>query len=387
VTADAAPALPFAVAEYRDRLARVREGMRARGVDLLWLTGPENIFYLSGYHTTGYHVYQALLLPLAGDPFFVVRRIEATNVAARSWIADATAVEDGRDPVEATAARIMAAGAADARIGYEDQGPFLPPATLAGLHARLPAAAFVAASGVVEGVRAIKSAAEIAYLRQAAEAASAAFLAGADACRPGATENDAAAAVYAALVRAGSEYAGSPPFVAAGPRSAVGHATFAMTRIRERDNVWFEIGASVMRYNAGIGRTVAVGPPSAELARLSAVAVGAVEAMIAAVRPAAAAGAVDRAGRGLVEKAGLAQYWMHRGGYGLGVSFPPGLGEGHIMDIKPADARPLRAGMAFHLVPILLVPGVGAIGCTETVVVTDGGCEVLTTVPRELARR
>lgn len=379
--------LPFALAEYRERLARVRDGMRAKGVELLWLTGPENIYYLSGYHTTGYHVYQALLVPADGDPAFVVRKIETTNVKAHSWIEAASAVEDGQDPVAVTVERIAGLGAAAARIGYEDQAPFLPPAVLERMRAGLPGAAFVAASGIVEASRAVKSPAEIVYLRQAAAAASAAFLEGAAACRPGATENDAVAAVYGGLVRAGSEYAGSPPFVTAGPRSAVGHATYAMTRIRERDNLWFEIGASIRRYNAGIGRTVAVGAPSAELARLSSLVIDAIDAMIAAMRPGVAAGDVDRAGRGLVEKAGLGPRWMHRGGYSLGVSFPPGLGEGHIMDLKPGDRRPLRAGMVFHLVPIVLVPGVGAIGCTETVAVTRDGAEVLTTVPRELIRR
>ncbi|MFO0995907.1 MAG: Xaa-Pro peptidase family protein [Alphaproteobacteria bacterium] len=379
--------IPFPVAEFEGRLAKIRAGMRERGVDLLLLTGPENIYYVSGYYTTGYHVYQALLIPVDAAPCFVVRKLELGNVHHHSWIGDGAPVEDGVDPTEATAERIRRYGAERARIGYEDQAVFLPPATLDRLRARLPGARFVPASGIVEACRMIKSPAEIAYLRRAAEAASAGMRDGAEACIAGRTENDVAAAVYGGLVRAGSEYAGSPPYVTAGARSAVGHATYAMNVLEPADHVWIEIGASIKRYNAGIGRVVTIGTPKPELARVADLMGRAIEAMIEAVRPGVTSGEIDRAGRGLVEAAGLGIHWQHRGGYGLGISFPPGLGEGHIMDIKPNDPRRLEPGMVFHLVPIVLVPGVGAVGCTDTVLVTATGHELLTTMPRPVIRR
>lgn len=379
--------IPFAVAEFEARLEKVRAGMRARNVDLLLLTGPENIYYLSGYYTTGYHVYQALLVPVNAAPCFVVRKLELGNVHHHSWIADGSPVEDGADPTEATADRIRRYGAERARIGYEDQAVFLPPATLDRLRARLPGAQFVPASGIVEACRMIKSPAEIAYLRRAADAASAGMREGAAASMAGQTENDVAAAVYGGLIRAGSEYAGSPPYVTAGPRSAVGHATYAMNVLEPVDHVWIEIGASIKRYNAGIGRIVSIGAPKPDLQRVADLLGRAIEAMIEALRPGVTSGEVDRAGRGLVEDAGLGAYWQHRGGYSLGISFPPGLGEGHIIDIKPNDSRRMEPGMVFHLVPLVLVPGVGAVGCTDTVLVTSTGHELLTTMPRPLIRR
>jgi Xaa-Pro dipeptidase len=65
------------------------------------------------------------------------------------------------------------------------------------------------------------------------------------------------------------------------------------------------------------------------------------------------------------------------------LSFPPGLGEGHIIDIKPRDPRPLKAGMVFHMIPIMKVPNVGAIGCTETVLVTPEGGQRLGSLEME----
>jgi Xaa-Pro dipeptidase len=110
----------------------------------------------------------------------------------------------------------------------------------------------------------------------------------------------------------------------------------------------------------------------------------ALEAILGAIRPGATSAAVDQAGRQIVEQAGLGKYWLHRTGYSIGVGFPPGWGEGHIFDLKPHDDRRLEAGMTFHLVPLLLIPDTGAMGFSETVLVTRTGCEVLTRIPRRL---
>jgi Xaa-Pro dipeptidase len=111
---------------------------------------------------------------------------------------------------------------------------------------------------------------------------------------------------------------------------------------------------------------------------------GALDALLAAVRPGVTSGEIDRAGRSVVEKAGLDQYWLHRTGYSIGIGFPPGWGEGHIMDLKPGDPRPLQPGMTFHTVPMIGIPGLGAIGFSETWAVTEHGAEVLTKTPRRL---
>ena len=379
--------LAFSKGEYEERVAAVRRIMAERRIDALIVTSPENICYLSGYHTTGYHVFQCLILPAGGEPRFVVRNIEVGNVHRPSWVAEADGVFIGDDPFGVVAEALVSLVGRRGRVGYEDQGFFLTPAGLDGLRHHLPEAELIAASGVVETPRAIKSPAEIAKIRRAAAAACAGLLAGADAGRPGATENDVAAAVYGGMVKAGSEYTGSPPYVAAGARSATSHATYAMNVVGERDTLWIELAGSIDRYHGAVGRVVAVGRPSADVARLYAIACGAADAMIDAIGPDAAAGDVDRAGRQVVEDAGLGDCWNNRGAYALGISFPPGLGEGHIMDIKPGDQRRLHPGMAFHLIPILKVPGTGAMGCTETVVVTEDGCESLNTVPRALVLR
>ena len=378
------PAPPFTLAEYRDRLARTRALMRERDLDCLLLTSPENIYYLSGYQTTGYYVYQALVVPRDGDPQFVVRTFETPNVHGLSWLKGVAGVEDWEDPLDVTLRVLRASGAGEGRVGFEDRGFFLPPAVLDGLRRGLPRATFVPATGIVERCRLVKSAAEIECVRRAAAAAGAGMKAGIAAIRPGRTENEVAAAVYGGMLRAGSEYPSSQPYVVAGARAALGHASWAGCRIRRGETVYIETGGCVRRYGGAIMRMVAVGRPSAEVRRTAAVMIRALEAILGAIRPGATSAAVDQAGRQIVEQAGLGKYWLHRTGYSIGVGFPPGWGEGHIFDLKPHDDRRLEAGMTFHLVPLLLIPDTGAMGFSETVLVTRTGCEVLTRIPRRL---
>ncbi|MFW6075793.1 MAG: M24 family metallopeptidase, partial [Chloroflexota bacterium] len=101
-------------------------------------------------------------------------------------------------------------------------------------------------------------------------------------------------------------------------------------------------------------------------------------AAIDAIGPGVPASDVDRACRSAIADAGFADYFRHRTGYSIGLSFPPDWGEGQILSLKESEHRPLEPGMAFHLVPILIDPGVAGIGCSQTVLVTEAGHELLT---------
>jgi Xaa-Pro dipeptidase len=182
--------LPFELKEYKARLAHVRQTMAKKGIDILLVTGPENIYYLTGYRTTGYYIYQALAVPASGDPQFVVRRLEFPNVMSLSWIKKGYAVADTESYFEATAACIEKMGGASSRIGYDHHGFFLPADILDSLRNRMKGATFIPAGGVVEAARAIKSPQEIAYIKQAAGTAVKGMEAGIRAIKPGKSENE-----------------------------------------------------------------------------------------------------------------------------------------------------------------------------------------------------
>ncbi len=89
----------FAKAEYDGRLNRARDLLAGAGIDVMVITGPENIFYLTGQQTPGYYTFQALVLPVDGDPVFVIRQLEYFNFIANTFIPDAQVYQDGDEPV------------------------------------------------------------------------------------------------------------------------------------------------------------------------------------------------------------------------------------------------------------------------------------------------
>ena len=114
-------------------------------------------------------------------------------------------------------------------------------------------------AGEMDGL--IKSAQEIEYMRQAARAAEAATLAGIEAVGLGATENDVAAEMHHAQIKAGSEYTGLPMFIASGVRSTMTHATWYRRPLQKDEVVFFEGPGCVNRYHAAMMREVYIGDP------------------------------------------------------------------------------------------------------------------------------
>ena len=377
---------PFEAGEFAARIAKARAGMAARGIDLLLVSSPENMYYLTGYRTTGYYVYQLFLLPLEGEGVFVTSKLEHSNVRAVSQVARGLWVSMTDDPVEVTLRAAREAGAEGAKaIGYEERGFWTPPQILDAVRAGFPNAKSVAAGAILEDARRIKSPAEIACIREAARIASAGVRAGIVEVAPGVTENAIAGTVYKAMFDEGCEFPSGQPYVVTGPRGALAHMTAERHLVETGHCVYFEVGGCFKRYSGSVMRMVSVGPPSDRAKRLAEASLGALQAAIEAIRPGAISQDVDRAGRGVVQRAGFGEFFHHRFGYSMGIAFPPGWGEGLVMDIAEGNERALEPGMAFHLVPNMVVPEFGAMGFSETVLVTEDGNEILTDAPRELA--
>ena len=379
--------LVFAMTEYETRLVRLRQSMAARNLDAFLVTTPENLFYLTGYQTPGYYWFQALVVPLADEPFMVTRLIEDSNVQTRTWISESHPYRDHENP-PAALGRVMARfGLASARIGYERHCYFLRATEQDVLFATLPEASFIDASGLVEELRLIKSETEIDLMRAAARTAEAAMQAGIDAIGAGVNENEVAAEIQAAMTRAGSHYPAIHPFVASGWRGAVGHATWEDRVIEPGDAVFLEIGGCRHRYHAAMMRTVIVGDPAAPVRAAERVVQDAMQACLETIRPGVPAEAVDRTARQVIAGAGPGIDQGSRTGYSIGIGFAPDWGEGHILSLLEGEVRPLEPNMTFHLIPWVQVPDLAGVGLTETVRVSESGCETLTSFERRLFTR
>ena len=77
-------ALCFPLFEYERRLKELRERMQERLLDAVVVSDPENLFYLTGHQTTGYSYFQALVVPLDGEPVAITRELESSNIEHRT---------------------------------------------------------------------------------------------------------------------------------------------------------------------------------------------------------------------------------------------------------------------------------------------------------------
>ena len=378
--------LVFPLAEYEGRIKKLRAAMEARGMDAVILTMPHDLFYLTGYQTPGYYWFQALVVPRESEPFMVTRLLEASNISARTWIKRSRPYHDSDNPPQVLADAIAEFELAGARLGYDRDAYFFRAFEQEALKAALPNARFVNCSGIVEQLRVVKSDAEIAKMEQAARATEAGMRAGVEAVAVGVSENEIAARIYDAMLRAGSEWPAMAPFVATGWRGALGHATWERRIVERQDYVFLEVAGCYNRYHAAMMRTVTVGDTPKPIADGEKVCREAMEATMGAIRPGVPASRIDEIARGVIAQGAPNSQQASRTGYSIGIGFPPDWGEGHILSMVRGHDRPLERNMTFHLIPWVQVPGYGGVGLTETIVVTDTGCRSLFNFDRRVFR-
>jgi Xaa-Pro dipeptidase len=374
----------FEKAEYDRRLTALRQEMSRKGFDLLLTSSSENIFYLTGQQTPGYYAFQCLGIPLSGEPFLVLRGLEAMNAKLKSVLTDIEGYADDTPPAVALAASLKRRGWIGKRVAIDRNSWFLT----VNLYERLVAACgpFLDGSGMVEPLRRVKSKLEIEQMEKSASANDAGMAAGLKAVREGATENDVAAAIMNAAILAGSEYLGMDPFVTSGPRGGVPHTTWRRRRIESGDLVALETVACYNRYHAAMFRTVTVGkPPQLALDMYKTCDEG-LAAAIENLRVGHTCADVHNACQKIIDRDGFTGGYRKRTGYSIGISFAPDWGEGNILSLFHDVDVPLQPGMVFHVPVALREWGKFTVAVSETVLVTEGAARPLGKLKREIAR-
>jgi len=291
---------------------------------------------------------------------------------------------DTDSPITALRYTLGEFGLGAARLGYEKHCYFFRATEQEQLFVAMPGATFVDLTGTVEKLRLTKSKEEIEVMRSAAKATEAGIAAGIDAVAASVTENDVAAEVHHAMIKAGSEYPAISPFVASGWRGSVGHATWEGRTIEHGDVVFLEVGGCCHRYHTAMMRTVFVGEPVPEVREAETLLQESMQASMEAIRPGVAAGDVDTVARSILARYHYGGTQATRSGYSIGIAFAPDWGEGHVLSILPGETTALEENMTFHLIPWLQVPGLAGVGLSETVRVTEGGCESFFSTERKV---
>lgn len=356
---------------YEQRLHRLRQLLSGRGLDGLLVTSLVNLRYLTGFVGTN----AGLLVPTddAQQPVLATDSRYAQAAAGACPDVDVLVERDTGPALAALAQRRRLL-----RLGYESHQ-----VTVDGYRAVQEAGRELElrrSDRVVETLRAVKDAREIALIRAACAAADAAFAEVLATIRQGVTERTLAADLESRMRRHGSEAPSFDTIVAAGPHAAVPHHRPTDRPIALGDLVKMDFGATIGGYHSDMTRTVVLGEPAGWQREIYDVVQAAQQAGVDAVTDGVATAAVDKVSRAVVEAAGLGDRFIHGLGHGVGLEIheAPGLGSSTDGD--------LRTGMVVTVEPGVYLPGRGGVRIEDTLVVHGGAApaERLTLTPREL---
>lgn len=364
----------FGAEVYARRLAAAAEATAKTGLDGPVITPGCDLRYLSGSRAQTFERLTALVVPAAGDPTVVVPRLELASlkgsaiaelgVAVRDWV-------DGDDPYQLV---LAALGGAPAATAVTDSMPALHLLPLAGAFGVTP----VLATDILRTLRMVKEECEIDALRKAGSAIDRVHARVPEFLVPGRTEADVAADIAEAIVAEGHSEV-SFIIVGSGPHGADPHHSYSDRELRAGDIVVVDIGGAYEPgYHSDSTRTYSLGEPSADVAQQYSLLQKAQQAALEAVRPGVTAEQVDAAARDVLASAGLAEFFVHRTGHGIGLSVHE---EPYIVS---GNDLALTAGMSFSIEPGIYFPGRWGARIEDIVVVTEDGALPVNNRPHEL---
>ena len=380
--AEPAALMGFPASDYLSaRLARVRQRLDTQSLDALVVTCAPNIRYLSNHSgSSGVLVLTRAAVHLLVDFRYreAVRMLQQSPSACPGLIVrDVPASYDDAllQCLGDIGASTVGFEAAHVSVSRHDWWRRTSETQRLGI-------AFTQTDRAVEEARVAKDASEIATLRDAAARLTPVAAAVFEATRAGASERAVAGALESALRRAGYERPAFDTIVASGPNGALPHHRAGDRILAAGDLVVLDFGGVLDGYCSDVTRTVSIGPPSPEARRLYTAVYDAHQAAIAAIRPDVTSTEVDAAARNVLEARGLGEAFGHGTGHGLGLD----VHEEPRITRPRADVPsvPLVPGMVFTIEPGAYLPGFGGVRIEDDVLVTETGCEVLTSVSRDL---
>lgn len=376
----------FKTKEYDARLLAVRKSMASQKIDACLVSVPENIYYLSGVNHWGFFAYHMLIVTLEKEMVLIARAMEQMTMDVQLINARFIGYGDLDDPAETTQAVLKEQGLDRARIGIEKNSLYLPLRIVENIQKGMPHAEWVDATDMIFEHRASLSASEVAYTRMAAAVTDVMMRIAIETAGVGVTEKEIAAEVQLNMVLAGGEYPAFGPFIRSTPTLGLEHSTWTARPLQAGDKLFVELSGSAGRYHAPMGRLIFVGetPPGTD--EMAQVCIEAFENVTHTIRSGVTASEVYQSWQNRVDAAGLAHYRRHHCGYMVGSAFPPAWSGGGVpRGLRHNSQMVLSSGMIFHLMSWLMHTGrEGDYFVSDSALVTDNGCEVLTTVPQHV---
>ncbi|MGR3551011.1 M24 family metallopeptidase [Pseudooceanicola sp.] len=385
--------IPFSPEEYERRLTKTRTAMEAAGIDVLCVTDPANMAWLTGYDGWSFYVHQGVVVFLDRDPFWWGRSQDRNGAIRTVWMEDSRCYgyadhfvqSTERHPMQELAAQMRAMGVATGRVGVEMENYYYTARAHAVLSHELSDATLIDCTALVNWCRAVKSEEELVFMRRAARISEKIVDGWLARVEPGVAKNTVVAEIMRDAVLgvddAWGDYASIVPLLPSGTDAAAPHLTWDGRPFQQGEATFFEIAGCYRRYHVPFCRTVFLGdPPDLFLAAENALVEG-LEAGLEVARAGNRACDIAEALAAPLELAGITR--GARCGYPIGISYPPDWGE-RTISLRAEDETVLEPNMTFHFMPGLWMANWG-LEITESIRITgDGPPEVFCNRPREM---
>ena len=379
----------FDHAEFERRKAGAIALMQIRGLDALLIFRQESMYYLSGYDTFGYVHFQCMVLSADGRLALLTRSADRLQAKFTSIVEDVRIWVDGTDANPADELRVLlkSYGLQGRTLGIELESYGLTAAKWLKVEAALDGFATLKdASDLVSLMRVVKSPAELAYVRRAAELADDALDAALAETRAGAFEGDILAAMQGAIYRGGGDDPANEFIIGSGAGALMCRYFTGRRHLDPSDMLTLEFAGVYRHYHAALMRTFIVGAPDPRLIDMHKAAEDALYAAEMALKPGRSIGAVFDAHASVLDAAGYRESRLNACGYSLGTTFAPNWMDWPMFYTgNPYEAQP---GNVFFIHIILFDEANGlAMSLARTSIVTEIGAEPISRAGLELLVR
>jgi Xaa-Pro aminopeptidase len=347
------------------RIALLRDKMQRLGLEAFIVSSLPNVRYLTSF--TGSN---GLCIVRKNEASFLTdsRYVQQSKREVKSW----KRVITKNGMFEEIARHGLLRGCRN--VGFESHA--LTYAQYRTLKKEVSDVPFVSTKDVVESIALVKEKQEVECIRAAVRISDRVFDEVLHSIRPGVTELEIAAEISYLQKRYGAEKDAFEPIVASGERGSLPHARASSKRIKNRELITLDFGCTVRGYNSDITRTVAIGNASLQARKLYGVVLKAQLDAISAAKAGMFARDLDAVARQCITREGFGKYFIHSLGHGLGLQVH------ELPRISSLSKERLVAGSVITIEPGVYIPQFGGVRIEDDVLLASGGCEVLSSAPK-----
>ena len=378
--------LHFPRGEYDRRLSAVVSALDQQGLHGVVLFRQESMYYLSGYDTSGYTMFQAMYLGVDGRMALLTRSADRIQSRVTSIIPDIRIWTDHEEasPAEELRELLRDYGCENQTIGIEYHAYGLTGQRALAVNSALQDfCTLVDASDTVRLVRLVKSNLELDYVRQAGTLCDEMLEVSIEYTQPGNTVKSVYGAMMQVLMTGGGDPSASRWPMGAGESAVFCRYHTGDEIIQDNDQVIFEPAAAYRHYHACMMYNIVTGDLDPRHQAMHESCVDALESCQALLRAGNTVGELYAAHANAFQRGGYTNAALAACGYSVGISYPPTWMDWPM--IWAENPQVLEPGMVFFMHMILLDDSTGLSMCLgETAIVTEGACERINHMPRDV---